>query len=417
MQAQVGGSWRNPVLTGAARITRGRLRHFSLPHALDSVEGRLVFDRDGVGFDEVTAELGGGRLLFGGRVGLRGYELGDFNVSAQATGMNLRYPAGIRSTADADLTLTGSAAAPTLGGTVFVREAVWLDVFGSGASVLALPLAGAEDRAEAPEALPLAFDLRVVAPSTLRINDTNAQILASAELTLRGTSQRPLLFGNAEIERGQVFFEGNRYRVTRGNVSFSNPTAIQPAFDVEVETDIRVPGQTYRVTVGLHGSWGGPAAPELDFSSDPPLQQFEIIGLLLGDVRDPQEAEIRTLRAREASQQELLGAAGARLLTNPVSSGVGQVVERSFGVDTFEIVPSLGDPTTSESTRLVPTARVLIGKRISDRAHVTFSRALSGANQDLIMILEYDATDRLSWVLSQNEDQTYALDFRVRHAF
>lgn len=61
--------------------------------------------------------------------------------------------------------------------------------------------------------------------------------------------------------------------------------------------------------------------------------------------------------------------------------------------------------------------RVLIGKRISDRAHVTFSRALSGANQDLIMILEYDATDRLSWVLSQNEDQTYALDFRVHHAF
>ena len=418
VQAQVGGSWRDPVLTGEARITRGRIRHFSLPHALDAIEGRLVLDQDGVGFDEVTAQLGGGRLLFGGRVGLRGYGLGEFNISAQGTGMSLRYPAGIRSTADADLTLTGSAAAPTLGGTVFVREAIWLDVFESGTSVLAFPLAAAEDEPAArAESLPLAFDLRILAPSTLRINDPNAQIVASAELTLRGTSERPLLFGNAEIERGQVFFEGNRYRVTRGNVSFSNPTAIQPAVDVEVETDIRVPGQTYRVTLGLNGSWGGSAAPELEFSSDPPLQQFEIIGLLLGDVRDPQQAEIRTLRAREASQQELLQAAGARLITNPVSSGVGEVVERSFGVDTFEIVPSLDDPTTSESILLVPTARVLIGKRISDRAHVTFSRALSGANQDVIMILEYDATDRLSWVVSQNEDQTYALDFRVRHAF
>ena len=418
VRAQIGGSWRNPVLTGEARVARGRIRHFSLPHALDAIEGRLVFDQDGVGFDELTAQLGGGQLRFGGRAGLRGYGLGDFNISAQATGMKLRYPAGIRSAADADLTLTGSAGAPTLGGTVFVREAVWLDVFGSGPSVLALPLPAAEDEPAArAESLPLAFDLRILAPSTLRISDTNAQIVASAELTLRGTSNRPLLFGNAEIERGQVFFEGNRYRVTRGNVSFSNPTAIQPVFDVEVETDIRVPGQTYRVTLGLNGSWGGPAAPELEFSSDPPLQQFEIVGLLLGDLRDPQQAEIRTLRAREASQQELLQAAGARLITNPVSSGVGEVVERSFGVDTFEIVPSLDDPTTSESVRLVPTARVLIGKRISGRAHVTFSRALSGANQDLIMILEYDATDRLSWVLSQNEDQIYALDFRVRHAF
>lgn len=418
VQARVGGSLRDPLLTGEARITGGRIRHFSLPHALDAIEGRLVFDRDSVSFDEMTAELGGGRLLFGGRVGLRGYGLGDLSLSAQASDMSLRYPAGIRSTADAELTLTGSATAPTLGGTVFVREAVWLDVFESGTSLLAFPLAAAEDEpAASGGSLPLGFDLRILAPSTLRISDTNARIVATAELTLRGTSEQPLLFGNAEIERGQVFFEGNRYRVTRGNVSFSNPTAIQPVFDVELETDIRVPGQTYRVTLGLNGSWGGAAAPELEFASDPPLQQFEIIGLLLGDVRDPQQAEIRTLRAREASQQELLQAAGARLLTNPVSSGVGEVVERSFGVDTFEIVPSLDDPTSSESMLLVPTARVLIGKRIADRGHVTFSRALSGANQALIMILEYDATDRLSWVVSQNEEQTYALDFRVRHAF
>ena len=92
-------------------------------------------------------------------------------------------------------------------------------------------------------------------------------------------------------------------------------------------------------------------------------------------------------------------------------------MERSFGVDTFEIVPSLDDPTVQQSTQLIPTARVLIGKRISDRAHVTVSRALSGANQDLIMLLEYDASGWLSWVLSQNEDRTYALDFRVRHSF
>ena len=96
---------------------------------------------------------------------------------------------------------------------------------------------------------------------------------------------------------------------------------------------------------------------------------------------------------------------------------MGRVVEDSFGVDSFEIVPSLGDPSTQQSAELLPTARVLIGRRISDRAHLTFSRAVSGANQDLIVVLEYDHTDRLSWVLSQNADRTYALDFRVRHAF
>ena len=45
--------------------------------------------------------------------------------------------------------------------------------------------------------------------------------MSSAELTLRGTYDRPQLFGRAEIERGEVFFEGKRYNVRRGVVDFS----------------------------------------------------------------------------------------------------------------------------------------------------------------------------------------------------
>ena len=185
-------------------------------------------------------------------------------------------------------------------------------------------------------------------------------------------------------------------------------------FDVEAETDVRTPGQTYRVTLGVAGTMD-----RLDFelSSDPPLPEFEIMSLLLGNIRDPQAAELRTLRAQDASRQELFQAGAARLLTTPLSSGVGRVVRDSFGIDTFQITPSLVDPSTQQSAQLLPTARLLIGKRISERAHVTLSRTLTGANQNIIVVLEYDQNDRLSWVLSQNEDRTYALDFRVRHAF
>jgi hypothetical protein len=33
------------------------------------------------------------------------------------------------------------------------------------------------------------------------------------------------------------------------------------------------------------------------------------------------------------------------------------------------------------------------------------------------MLIEFDQTDRLSWIFTRNEDETYALDIRVRHAF
>lgn len=416
LEAEIGGSWRDPKLVGELRVENGRVRHLSLPHSLESMEGQIVFDSSGVLLNGFTARVADGDVSFDGRFGLDGFELGELDVSARAVGMNLRYPAGIRSIVDADLVLTGSPGSPTLGGTVNVRDAIGLEIFQPSATLFNFSGEGSSSEVRENEQMSsVNLDVRIVAPSSFRINDDNAQIVATADLALRGTSARPLLFGNVEVERGQVFFEGNRYRILRGSVSFSDPTEIEPFFDFEVETDIRVPGQTYRVTLGLNGTPDQLAPPEL--SSDPPLRQFEILGLLLGDMRDPQRAEIRTLRAREASQQEFLQAAGARLLTNPVSSGVGSVVERSFGVDTFEIVPSLDDPTVQQSTQLIPTARVLIGKRISDRAHVTVSRALSGANQDLIMLLEYDASGWLSWVLSQNEDRTYALDFRVRHSF
>ena len=37
----------------------------------------------------------------------------------------------------------------------------------------------------------------------------------------------------------------------------------------------------------------------------------------------------------------------------------------------------------------------------------------AGATQ--ILVLEYDQNDRLGWVLTQNGDRTFSIDFRVQH--
>ena len=80
------------------------------------------------------------------------------------------------------------------------------------------------------------------------------------------------------------------------------------------------------------------------------------------------------------------------------------------------LTPSLIDPN-AQSSRFDPAARLTIGKRLSERLYLTYSRSVSSTTQDQIILLEYDQTDRLSWILSRNEDHTYALDIRMRHAF
>ena len=416
VRAEIGGSLGEPVLTGQAAVSNGRIRHFSLPHGLEAINGRIIFEPGGIRFDDVPAMMGGGPVTVGGYVGLTGFRPGELGITVAGQQMQLRYPPGFRSLIDTELVLGGDVSTPVLAGTVNVRDAVLLDGLDIDTGLFGV---GGEDQPVLPSVseepvLPLNFDIRIVAPSSLRMTQDNTRIVSSAELTLRGTYDQPLLFGTAEIERGEAFVDGNRYRFNYGTIGFTNPTEIEPFIDVELETDVRVPGQTYRVLVRATGTIDR-LVPTL--SSDPPLPEVDILSLLLGDIRDPQNADLRAARAPELAQQQRFQAGAARLLTSPISSGVGRLVEKSFGVDTFQITPSLGDPSSQQSAQLNPTARVLIGKRISGRAHLTLSRALSGANRDLIVVLEYDQGDRLSWILSQNEDRTYALDFRVRHAF
>jgi autotransporter translocation and assembly factor TamB len=274
---------------------------------------------------------------------------------------------------------------------------------------------GATGATATPTTLPIRYDVRVIAPSTLQIENDLARIVASSELNLRGTFDRPLLFGRADIERGEVRFEGRRYQVTRGSLDFTNPNRIQPFFDVEAETRVRVPGQTYRVTLRMAGTT---ERMQPEFTSDPPLAAIDILTLLFSDSAPTGDIELASLRQPNQREQDILQARATRALTGALSQEVGRVVQDTFGVDSFQITPLLMDPY-QQSARLSvnPAARVTIGKRISDRVYLTYARSLSSSTRDEIILLEYDQNDSLGWVLSQNEDRTYALEVRKRHLF
>ncbi len=415
--ADIEGPAGKPVITGQATITDGRLRYFGLPHSIESINGRLAFAGGSIRVDDLVAKVGQGDVRFGGRIGLSGLQPVQFDLTATGENMQLRYPAGFRSLVDADLALRGTVEAPTLSGVVTVRSATLKRRFDLGSGLIELagaPAAPAPSASPAPTTLPLRYDIRLVAPSSLEIDNNVARITSSADLTLRGTYDRPVLLGRVEIDRGEVRFEGQRYVVTRGTVDFSNPTRIEPDFDVEAETRVRSPGQTYNVTIRAAGTMQ--RIQQFDLASDPPLPQVDILAMLLGDVRSTQDAELRELQSPNDVERNLIQARAARLIASPISSNVQRAVEQTFGVDTFQITPLLTDPNQS-STRFAPTARLTIGKRISDRVYLTFSRSLTSSMRDQIIMLEYDQSDRLSWILTQNEDRTYSLDVRVRHTF
>ena len=420
LSARISGTATEPVVAGNALLANGRVRHLGFPNALENVNGIVTFNASGVRLDGITAQLGGGPVRFGGRIGLSKYQLTEFDVTAVGENLNLRYPEGMRSQVDASLALQGPAAAPMVTGNVTIKSASWTRGFGASGGLfsglaggdLALPVVEGQIAAAASS---VRFDVSIQAPSTLRVDNDQARIVASADLSLRGTLDRPLLFGRAEIERGEVEFEGRRYLITRGSLDFADASRIQPFFDIEAETRVRVPQQTYRVTMRMAGTM---ERMQPQFTSDPPLQTLDILTLLFSDMAPSNDIELAGLQRPDERQQRLVEARATRALTGALSAEVGRVVEQTFGVDTFQITPMLTDPyQQSTSLTLNPTARVTIGKRISDRIFLTYARSLSSSTRDQIILLEFDESESLSWVLSQNEDRTYALEVRKRHAF
>jgi hypothetical protein len=107
----------------------------------------------------------------------------------------------------------------------------------------------------------------------------------------------------------------------------------------------------------------------------------------------------------------------ARALTGVFSTEVSRVVEETFGVDTFQITPSLQDPNLQSARNIEPGMRLTVLKRLSERIYLTYSRSLSSSTRDQVVLLEFDQTDRISWILWRNEDGVYALDWRIRKTF
>ena len=427
LHAQVRGPLDHPVFSGDATVSDGRLRYFSLPHSLQGINGRIVFDAQGIRIVDAVAELGGGAVKFGGRIGLNGFRLGSIDVTATGEQMHLRYPEDFRSTVDADLTLRGDPSLLVLGGNVVIRDGVYSKRLEPNVDLFSL-VAGGGSSLPAPSipatSLPVRYDVHVLAPGTLRLENNLARIVSRADLTLNGTYDHPVLVGRADIERGEILFEGNRYRITRGTIDFM-PGRVQPFFDIEAEGRIRSTSQSigsgisatdaYRVTLAVSGSLDGRL--NLSLNSDPPLPTVDIISLVFGQpTGDLSNPELRSLNAQTAAQTEeqLLKAMFVRIGAGTLINPLGRAVEQALGFDTVQIIPGLG----SSADPLTPTARLVLGKRLSSRAYLTYSRALSTTtNSDQIIVLEFDQSDRLGWVLTQTGANAFAVDIRVRRTF
>lgn len=431
LNAHLGGDFDQLRFSGQATLRDGRLRFPGLTRSLENVHGPITFSNGDLSFAGLRGAMGGGDIQFGGAVRFDGFKPVEYQLTAVGQSVQLRYPQGFESTATANLWMRGPVAAPTLGGDVEITRVRYLRPLSTDAGLIGLATAGGAAGAVAPEApaegsdIPIGYDVHVHARSMPFIETKDITIYGSVDdLLVRGTVSVPIITGRLDLDHGDFFFNGNRYRIVTGSIDFINPVRTEPFFDVQASTQAHVTGQTYTITGRVTGSSfesacvGSDCAGRvqhmtLQLQSEPTLSEYDILTLLLGGAPDPLSVERRSLDAPETAQRQLLSTMVTQLLTASITSRVGSVVGTAIPLDTIQFTPVLGSDLNNIATGT--QARVTLGKAVSDKIFVTYSRDVLSAYE--LYLLEYSESDRVSWVLSRNEDHSFALDFRIRHVF
>ena len=401
INASFEGTLERPRITGRVHIENASARAAEFPTGLSAIIGDVVFDATRLYFENMSAESGGGVLHLSGGVNYAESPL-RYDVSVRTDRVRIRYPVGMSWLVGGSLRLTGTTAAGMLSGKVTIERVTLTQ----GLEVAGL-LVSAKEGITSPTTSStylrnLQFDVEALSAPDARMEWPGAQLQADANLRVRGTWEHPILLGHIHILSGDLYFAGNRYRVTRGDLNFSNPFRLDPVLNVEATTTI----QQYEITLNFNG----PASKlTLAYRSDPPLPANDIVTLLaLGQTSSESLA-----RSGGTSQSGTTGASA--ILSEAISSQLGGRVERLFGITRFRVDPGLAT-VGSTGAEQNAAARITVEQQLTRNLTITYVSNVSSTQQQVIQV-EYNVDRNVSIVGLRDLNGTFGIDVIIKKRF
>jgi len=396
VDVNVSGNAAKPVMQGKLQIEKGAIAYVDLPSALSEINGTLAFNQDRLQIENLTARTGGGLVTFGGYATSYNRQL-NFNLTLRGQDVRLRYPPGVSSTADADLRFAGTPAASALTGDITVNKLALTPGFDFGAYL---------ERTAQTSALPqtnpllnrIRLDVHIATAPELQMQTAIVRLSGDADLRMRGTAAKPVLLGRADVIEGEIYFNGTKYRLERGDVTFTNPVTTTPVLDLQASTHVR----DYDITLNLNGPID---RPSLTYRSEPPLPTADIIALLAFGQTTQQSAQLQQSNQTAFSQE-----ASSAILNAALNATVSNRAQRLFGVSRIKIDPQ-GLTTETSPTQTGPA--VTIEQQVKDNLTLTYTTNVSQTSQQIIQA-EYNVTRNVSVVGVRDQNGVVSFDVRIR---
>jgi translocation and assembly module TamB len=406
---KVSGSGNDPHINGAVDIRGGAFAVPDLGTSYTGLDTRVDLQNEQVAIREFKIlDNRGFPMTVGGTLAMHARELGAVNINIQSENFEIIDNELADLKLDTDLRITGEVRKPRVEGTIEVEngtihvaalverttsnpystDAADLSALGADEAARETAAANAAEAAPAeaaPEpsvfdALEMNVTLHVPSNLVLRGNDirpANAPIeIGDMNATVGGDLQirkEPAeavrLTGEVNTVRGSYTFQGRRFDILRdGRIRFAGTDDIDPLLDIRAQRVIS--GVTAVVRVQ-----GTMREPELSFSSNPPLDQADILSLIVFNQPINQLGE-----GQQVSLAQRAGALAGGYLTSGLSRSIGNALE----LDEFEIQAQGegGGPSLS------------VGEQVGEKLFFRVRQGFGDA-QATELILEYQIADFL----------------------
>jgi autotransporter translocation and assembly factor TamB len=223
-------------------------------------------------------------------------------------------------------------------------------------------------------------DLRT-GPTSIGLGNMNVTVGGNLRL-IKQPGDPMALIGTVNTVRGTYDFKGRRFDLLRdGRIAFQGGDVGNPTLDVSAQRVIQPSGIEARIKIQ-----GTARRPQLSFSSTPPLDESDVIALIVFN---------RPLNSLQSGQQasiaEFAGATAAGFVVSPLTESLG----RALNLDLFEV-----QTTTDVGTG----GTVTIGQQIGEDIFFKF-RQQFGSQEVSEFILEYQFTRFLRLAASHAEGE------------
>ena len=387
IQVQVTGTAESPRFEGLATIRQGQFTIVSTDVTYRDIAGQVTFNNDRILIQSITGTDGGrGRFEIDGRIAMENLRIGELDLSATATDLEVVERTQEELQVNADIDLTGSTRNPVITGQVVVDEAIYRlpertekDVIDLDEAVLYVDIPGA--RREPGTSTPSLWsrtrlDLDVIVTDDAILTSSNARIEIAGDLSLVKPEgiEAPTFSGTLDVRRG--FYEefGQRFTIEEGEVFFFGTPELNPGLHVvatrTVENVETVGDVNIRIIVG-----GTLQKPTIDLESTPPFDKSEIISIALFGTP-----------SASGAQQGRFNEAVRGLVTGTAAAPLQDALSEELNLDVVEFAQRADVSGDTETL-------FRIGKFISPDAYVTFETQTGGDDEGQAIGLRYQITE------------------------